>query len=101
MDSNKDKASGFQVAHKFCAELKHGETCCEIEKEHHRSKFDPSQFDHIATQCRICRQSLRIRTTETWSYKGRQNGAGRHQRFDLEIFMTASMKAAVPLGKDY
>ena len=46
-------------------------------------------------------QSFRTRTTETWSPKGTPNGAGRHQRYGLRIFLTASVKAAVHLGKDY
>ena len=61
------------VTHRFCPELEHVDTCCEIEKEHHQSNFDPSQFDHIATHCRIFAQSLRKRATETWSSKRRQN----------------------------
>ena len=32
------------VAHRFCPELKHGETCCEIEKRAPWSNFDPSHL---------------------------------------------------------
>ena len=41
------------MARRYKPELQHGEICCEIEKEHHRSKFDPSQFDDTVTQFRI------------------------------------------------
>ena len=71
------------VAHRFCPELKKRESCCEIGKEHHRSKSDPSNFDHTAKQSRVYGHSRRTRTTETWSSEGRQNGAGQHQRNDL------------------
>ena len=61
------------------------ETCCETEKEHHRTTIDTSKLDRIATLCRIFGQSLRNDTNAMiW-----------------ENFMTASMLAAVHLGKDF
>ena len=33
---------------------KHGNTGCEIEQKHHRSKFDPSQVDHVAIWTKSC-----------------------------------------------
>ena len=52
-------------------------------KGHHRSTFDPSPIDHLATRCRIHGQSLRKRATENRSSKERHNGADRNQRNDL------------------
>ena len=59
------------------------------------------QFRFFTRQFRDFGESLIVCTTETWSPRGRRNGADQHQRNDLGLFMSASMKAAVHLGKDY
>ena len=61
------------VTHRFCPELEHVDTCCEIEKEHHQSNFDSSNLTispHIVGYLhKVCAK----RATETWSSKRRQN----------------------------
>ena len=71
MDSNENRTSSSQVWHTDSVP----ETRCEIEKEHHRSKLDPSQFDQIATQCRICGQNIRKTCDRNLVVRGRQNGS--------------------------
>ena len=90
MDSNKIHASESP-------EPSHWEIGCEIEKDCHWSKFVPSQFGCLVRQCRVFGESLHIRTTETWLSKGRQNGAGQHQRNDLGIIWQCVYGG----GKDY
>ena len=86
-------------------------------KKRHRPNFDPSQFDHIVTRCRIYGHEIFANVRQKL---GRQHVAGRHQRYDLGnigrskedkmdqietsaviwgFFMAASMKAAAHLGK--
>ena len=89
MDSNKDKALGSQVCH---ADRNPNSS---MEKPAARSKKStiaqiliPHNFDTVATQRAVFGPSLPIRTTETWSSKGGQNGADQHQCCDLENIHT-------------
>ena len=58
MDSNENSSSSSHAWHTDSVPNSSTEKLvARSKKEHHRSKFGPSQFDHNATQCRIYGQS--------------------------------------------
>ena len=81
MDSNENSASSSQVWH---TDSVPNSSTGKLVARSKKSTIGQCLIPHnLARQCRVYGQGLRARTTETWSSKRGQNGAGRHQRYDL------------------
>ena len=63
------------------------------------SKFVSWHFGQTSRQCRVYGESLHVRTIETWSSEGSKMQQVNTNAIIQELFMAASMKAAVHVGK--
>ena len=84
MKSNKNNASDSQMRHVNVDPNSSTEKpVTRSKKVFSWSEIVPSQYRYLDRQCRVYGQTIRKRTTETWSER-RRNGPDRNQRYDLE-----------------